>query len=134
MTQWIKPEQLSIVNFLLTQDPALRRTVLEGVQILAQSLASVQETLSGKREAPQVPEAGPSPAQHVPSLTAEIEPRILDWFKAHTGKHGLAEVRADLGVEPTSKPFKTAIGNLVESGQIKFNGKRGKGAEYWHGK
>jgi hypothetical protein len=127
MIQWIKPEQLWIVNLVLDLKPELRTALLGEIQNVFKGVSEVTRALGATEQPGQVPDQGRS-------LTNTQEGKITDWFASHPGKHPLSAVRTDLGVEPTSKPFKTAIQNLVQSGAVKFNNKRGKGAEYWSGK
>lgn len=127
--QWISQANLWILNMALDHDPVLRKTVFDAIKDMA---AKAQESAKGLTDhAPAEGATGPQAALDTQSKTAEIEPQILAWFTARPGKHTLTECRAAMGVPATSKPFKTAVANLVSSKGLKFNGKRGKGSEYW---
>lgn len=102
---------------LMNSNPGLRDYVLERCDDLIGDLESLRNDLRG------VPPDT--------TLTADLETKIHEWFKSHPGKHAMSAVRIDLGVPEGSKPFKTAVQNLIANGSIRFNEKRGKGAEYW---
>ncbi len=116
----INPDQLWILNLVLERDPELMKAVTAGILALGANATEFAKTLG----------TGNDPPEEV-SKTAELEPQIIAWFQTHPGRHPISEVRKSLGVELTSKPFKTAVSNLVTSKTLKHNGKRGKGSEYW---
>ncbi len=134
--QWISPETLGVLNMVLDQDPTLRAQIRDAMQIAATSANRAAASLADVEPQTQKvrPQEGTAPGQEpTPSqtLTASLEGRILDWFQTHPGKHPMAACRADLGVLPSSKPFKTAVQHLTLAGDLKSSGKRGKGSEYW---
>lgn len=120
----IETGDLEALNLILDRDANLALIVFARLEAVNAALAV--QTPPAEAQAP-----GPSPSEINQSQTAEIQPRILTWFQTHPGKHSLTTVRADLGVPATSKPFKTAVQNLIQDKAVKFNEKRGKGAEYW---
>lgn len=121
MPNHVSPDQLWILNLVLDRDPDLLRALTAGILALGRDASAVAKNMGGP----------PQTVQEEGSKTAELEPRILGWFQAHGGKHPISAARKDLGLELTSKPFKTAVANLVQSKALKHNGKRGKGSEYW---
>jgi hypothetical protein len=123
MKRPFKPEDLAALNFLFQAEPTLASmadTLIDRVDRVNAALTNAQP--------PPKPE-GPSPTDL--SKTAEIQARVLAWFQTNPGKHPATAVRKALEIPEGSKPFKTAIQNLIGEKLIKFSGKVGKGAEYW---
>lgn len=113
----IEPKDLDALNLILDRDPNLAGIVITKLDAL-ESILSIPAAVPGHESAGQ-------------TLTAELEPKILAWFQTHPGKQSMTQCRADLGIAVGSKPFKVAVQNLIGAKSIKFNEKRGKGAEYW---
>lgn len=125
MKRQIEPKDVPLLNLILDRDPTLAAMVLGRLDALDQALGPVPTT--PQPAAPSGPQTPPTPD----TKTAEIQARVLDWFKTHAGKHALSAIRKDLGVADGSKPFKTAVQNLIADKLVKGSGKVGRGAEYW---
>jgi hypothetical protein len=121
----IEQGDLAALNLILATDPNLAQAVFAKLEAVNAALGASALAVSNQTGAP----AEQTPPDQ--SLTAQAQEAALAWFKANAGKHGPAAVAKGLGLDPTSKPFKSAIVNLVAQKLVKFNGKRGKGAEYW---
>lgn len=129
----LKAEHLAALNLVLEVNPDLKALVIQKVTLAITGLDQLRAAIG--------PEAvkGPEPQTVTPQVQSpgqadELEPKILGWFQTHTGKHALAEVRKDLDVPQTSKPFKTAVARLLDDKRVEWSGKRGVAAVYWLGK
>lgn len=127
-------KDLPLLNLILDRDPDLALIVDHKLAGLEAALAAP----GGVRivAQPQAPAGEPGVPSTAPSATGgelSLDERILDWFRMHPGKHKLSEVRGDLKVDPTSKPFKTSLRKLIAAKKVKSTGLKGRGAEYWLG-
>lgn len=123
-------KDLPLLALILDRDPDLARVIGARLDALEAALASpITVQLAPGLEAATGEVQGPAtaPSGGPPSL----EDRILAWFRTHPGKHRLAGIRKDLGVDPLSKPFKTALHKLLDKKVVKSTGLKGRGAEYW---
>lgn len=126
----IRAEHLAALNLVLDANPELQAAILAK---LDQAVMGLNELRTAIGPQPMVTkEQTPSTDKpQAPKTADECKAAILTWFESHPGKHRLNEIRKDLGVAETSKPFKTAVVQLQAEKKIKGTGKRGIGAEYW---
>jgi hypothetical protein len=126
----IKPEHLAALNLVLDANPDLKAAIVAKLDQAVTGLNELRSQLGPQAEVEQAP-PGEEVADGLPRTVEEFKVTILRWFASHHGKHRLNEIRADLGVPQTSKPFKTAVVQLIGEKRLKGTGKRGVGAEYW---
>ena len=119
-------EMLPIVNFCLSQDPALAKTLEDSIKIAQGYIgnlgAAAEIALRGEPTTPPTPKR-PVEAEPDPNVA-----KIVKVLRSLASEATKETVRS--GASLAAPDFDRAWSSGLKSGQIKHNGKRGAGARY----
>jgi hypothetical protein len=127
---YIKAEHLWILNLAMQHDQKLRESILEGIARFTSDAADVVKAIgTGQNQVPvQVP--AHDPMGETMAAVDALAQKVLVWFRASTTKpQSPAQIREVFG-DVNAKMLTRAVARLVQSGDLKWNNKRGPGSEY----